>query len=183
MQDIETIKHTLSTGEEVIFRSPQVSDTQAMLDYINTLSAEQTFILMQGEQLRFEEEEQFVKDSLVAISYGRKVLLLAFVGSTLVGVAGIELKTRAEKHVGVFGISIAKEYRGKGIGKLLMGITLDEAKKKLPDIKIVTLGVFSNNPLAKSMYEKFGFKEYGRLPKGAKHRDDYVDHIEMYKEI
>lgn len=36
----------------------------------------------------------------------------------------------------------------------------------MPQLRIVTLGIFDSNLIAKSMYEKFGFKEHGRLPKG-----------------
>lgn len=176
-------QHALATGENILLRYPTIDDTAAMLDYINTLSKEQTFILMQGEQLAFEEEQAFIEESLIKIRYGKKVLVLTFVNDELIGIAGIDLKTRAEKHVGIFGISVAKEHRGKGVGKILMQTTLEEAKRYMPELRIVTLGVFGNNPLAKHMYETFGFKEYGNLPKGAIHRGEYVDHIEMYKEM
>jgi RimJ/RimL family protein N-acetyltransferase len=33
------------------------------------------------------------------------------------------------------------------------------------------------------MYEKFGFKEYGRLPGGLLYRGEPTDEILMYKEI
>ncbi len=46
------------------------------------------------------------------------------------------------------------------------GDTYEEAEKNIPQLKIVTLGVFASNLLAKQIYEKFGFKEYGRLPRG-----------------
>lgn len=55
-------------------------------------------------------------------------------------------------------------------------------EKNLP-IKIVELSVYQNNPLAKELYEKFGFKQFGKLPKGIKHRGIYVDHIYMYKNV
>lgn len=33
------------------------------------------------------------------------------------------------------------------------------------------------------MYKQFGFTEYGRLPRGYLHRDQFVDQILMYKNI
>lgn len=86
-------------------------------------------------------------------------------------------------HIGNFGISIAKDFRGEGIGKLLMQTVLDEAVKEIPDLQMVTLGVFSNNDLAKKMYEEFNFVEFGRLPKGVKLEVGFTDHIYMYKVI
>ena len=89
----------------------------------------------------------------------------------------------AMKHEGVFGISVLKDYRGKGLGKLLMKLALDEAIKNLPNLRIITLGVFSTNDLAKEMYKNFGFIEFGRLPEGIFHRGKYIDHIYMYKKV
>lgn len=92
------------------------------------------------------------------------------------------MKDKAEKHVGTFGITMAKDFRNKGIGTTLMELVLEEAKK-LKDLKIITLGVFGNNPIAKNLYKKLGFVEYGYLPKGIVHKGKFVDHIYMYKEI
>lgn len=92
-------------------------------------------------------------------------------------------KRGAVKHEGVFGISVLKEYRGKGIGKLLMKLVLDESIKNLPNLRIITLGAFSTNSLAIKMYESFGFNEYGRLPGGVLHKGQYIDHVFMYKKV
>jgi len=62
-----------------------------------------------------------------------------------------------------------------------MDMVLEEARKNITDLQIITLGVFGNNPIAKKMYEKKGFKEYGLLPKGIQHKGELVDHFYMYK--
>ena len=41
-----------------------------------------------------------------------------------------------------------------------METTLNEAEKELNGLKLITLGVFSNNPAAIKMYQNFGFKEF-----------------------
>jgi len=69
------------------------------------------------------------------------------------------------------------------MGKFLMQKTIEEAQKNIPYLQIITLGVFSNNPVAKQLYIKLGLKEYGLLPKGIKHKGKLVDHIYMYKEV
>ncbi len=63
------------------------------------------------------------------------------------GVATVGLRDKVESHEDVFGISLAKEIRGQGIGKKLMELTLKEAEKNLPMLRIITLGVFGNNYL------------------------------------
>ena len=45
-------------------RYPKDGDEEAMLSYINTLSEEQTFVLMQGKQKTIEEEKKFLDESL-----------------------------------------------------------------------------------------------------------------------
>jgi ribosomal protein S18 acetylase RimI-like enzyme len=90
---------------------------------------------------------------------------------------------KTEKHIGVFGIAINHDFRGGGIGKLLMDLVLKEAKDKLPDIKIVTLGVYSTNDIAKSLYKKMGFVEYGMLPEGITRSGKFEDEFLMYKNI
>jgi len=164
------LQKTLDRGKFVI-RYPQDGDAQAMLKFINTLSKEKTFIRFQGEQLTIKEEVKYLKKQLSKIEKGEAVQLLAFMNEKLVGVSSISMKDKVEKHVGGFGISVAKEYRGKGIGKLLMGAVFKEAKKNLATLKIVTI------------YEKFGFIKYGNLPKGIIYKDNYFDDVLMYKPL
>lgn len=85
--------------------------------------------------------------------------------------------------IGRFGITIVNKYRGKGLGKLLMKLILNEACQNLPKLKIVTLEVFAENQKALKMYKNFGFTQYGRLPKGNQYRGKFVDDVLMYKEF
>jgi len=109
------------------------------------------------------------------------VHLIVFCNSTLVGVAGLDMRDKAEKHVGEFGISIAQAYRGEGFGTLLMETVLKEAEANIPELQIIVLDVFSDNAVALAMYKKYGFIEYGRLPNAYLHDTVYVDGIKMYK--
>lgn len=170
-------------GRPLIIRYPQEGDAQILRDYINTLSSEQSFIRFQGEQVSIEFETKYLHEQLEKIEKKMAVLLFAFVDSVLIGNSGIEMKDRVEAHEGVFGISIAKNCRGQGIGKLLMQTVLEEAIKQIPQLKIVTLSVFANNKNAYQMYKNFGFVEYGMLPKGIICKGEYIDHIYLYKNV
>lgn len=167
-------------GKPIVVRYPKKSDAKAMWAYINKLSKEQTYILFQGEEIAFKDEEEYLKKMLEKIKKKKAVQLLVFSNSMLVGISEVNLRDRAIAHEGVFGISVLEEYRGEGIGKKFMEQVLKEAKQNLPQLKIVTLGVFSNNLLAIKIYKKFGFKEYGRLPEGILYKGKYLDHIYMY---
>ncbi|QQG41402.1 MAG: N-acetyltransferase [Candidatus Woesebacteria bacterium] len=169
-------------GEEIVVRYPKSGDAGVMCEYINTLSKEKTYIMMQGEQMTITDEEKYLKGQLEKIGKKETVQLLLFVDGKIAGVTAIDLKNRIKSHIGVFGISLAKEYRGKGLGKLLMKLVLDEAKK-LSKLKIVTLEVFAENEKAQNMYKSFGFVQYGMLPGGNLYKGKMVDDIQMYKNV
>lgn len=176
-------KGKTKTGRELIFRYPQEEDLNDLVRYINTLSAEQTFIRFQGERLSHEEEKEYLEKILKRIKEKKDVHILAFVEDQLVGKGDIRLRDKIDAHVGDFGLTIAKDYRGQSIGSLLLQKTIDEAKKNLLGLKIITLGVFEDNAIAIQLYRKYGFKEYGRLPEGVFRRGQFADHIYMYKKI
>lgn len=170
-------------GIGYILRYPKIEDLPDMLEYINELSGEESFILFQGKQLTLEEEREWLEGQLKKMDAKMGVALVVEINGRVVGDSEVNMKDNAEGHVGSLGIGLAKEYRHQGIGRVYMEKVMEEAKKNLDKLKIIVLSVFEDNPVAKKMYEEFGFKEYGRLPKGILHRGEYVDHIYMYKEV
>ena len=171
------------TGKKFFIRYLKDGDAEIMRNYINTISKERTFISYQGEQLSLKEEEGFVNPQIERIKEGKCVVLLVFSKNKLGGVANLDLGNRISKHIANLGISLAKDFRDQGIGSKLLETLLNEGKKNLKGMEIVKLTVFSNNARAISLYKKFGFEEYGRLPNGLKLENGYVDQIEMYKRI
>lgn len=171
------------TGKEIVVRYPQIGDEKEMWRYINELSKEKTFVRFQGEEITLDEEVKYLKDQLRLIGRKTSVKLLVFFENKLIGITEVNMRDKTEKHVGILGISIAKDFRGEGLGKLLIELILKEAQKELPNLKIVTLEVYSTNDIAKKMYNNFGFMEYGRLPKGITRNEEFEDAILMYKNI
>ena len=167
-------------GNEILIRYPVESDIESAMNFINTVSNEQTFITFQGQQMTLEEEKKYMLPFLDKIKKGISLKLFVFKENELIGTSDITPQERTSDHVGTFGLIIKKEYRGEGIGKLLMELTLKEAKR-LKNINIIHLGVFGDNELAFNLYKKMGFVVYGSLPKGVKHKDHYDSHIMMYK--
>lgn len=171
------------TGKNVLIRYPELSDVEAMLSYINKISDEQTFIRYQGEHETLESETKYLNSVLENIKNKKAVHLLVFSENSLIGTSSIHMLDKTEKHVGIFGITIAKDFRNEGVGRLLMEKLFEEAKKEMPQLKIVTLRVYSKNSIAKRIYEKFGFAQYGLLPRGITRKGEYEDEISMYKNI
>lgn len=165
----------------IVLRYPTRDDVCDLLNFINTTSKERTYIMLQGEQLTLDNEKKYIEDYLKKIKEGRAVKLLAFHKKELIGVADVYLKDKVEQHIGVFGIIVIPEWRGKGVGKLLMKLTIEEAEKNIKGLECITLGVFGNNAVAAHIYKHMGFIQYGVLPRGIMHKGTLVDHIYMYK--
>ncbi len=171
------------TNKQVVLRHPKLSDAEEMQKYINTLSSEQTFIRFQGEQLTLKQEEEWISGILDKFEKKTGVTLFAIVDNQIAGVCDINMLGLVENHIGLFGLTINKNFRNEKIGQLLTEKVLELATSHMPQMKIVTLSVFANNPAAIHVYKKFGFVEYGNLPDGILHRGEYVDHIYMYKKV
>lgn len=177
----EVVTHLTSDLGEVTVRYPESGDVEALLAFINPISAEQTYIMLQGEQLSFEQERAWLDDRLASMASGDTVFLILDTGSDIVGTGAICRKPLAEDHIGVFGITIARAYRGIGLGKQLMRSTIREAMTHIDGLKLIELSVFANNGLAHRLYIEEGFVEHGRLPGGIRHRGQYLDHILMHR--
>jgi len=170
-------------AEGLTVRFPTMKDVEPMLNYINTLSNERTYTRSQGEQITLEHEKVYVKNLLEKMARKESLCLLAFHGKELIGVGGIAMQDRVEKHVGILGISLVKSARGIGLGSLLMELLEKEGKSYLPQMKIITLEVFSNNEVALNLYKKMGYIVYGVLPRGVLVKRRYVDRILMHKPV
>lgn len=175
------LEHT-KNGKVYIIRQPLENDAEDLAQYMNELSIEKTYIVFQGEQMTKEETLEYVKRVRENVRNKKEVCLLLFFEKELIGMANVALRQKIYKHIGNTSITIKKQFRGKGLGELLIERLFSEASR-LIGIKKIVLQVFGNNIPAVSLYRKIGFKEYGHLPKAIKWRGKYVDEILMYKDI
>ena len=175
-------EHQTARGT-VTFRYPLPNDAPAALAFINAMSAEQTYILFQGEQMTLEREQAWLDDRLAEIAAGKGISLFAFAGDRFIGSTQIGLGAMVTSHVGSFGMGLAPEWRGMGLGTRLMEAVIDEAERYLADLRMIQLDVFSNNERGIRLYRRLGFTEYGRFPEAVHHRGDYVDLISMYRPV
>lgn len=176
-------KGLTKTGQKLIIRYPDFGDYLEVWRYFNAISAEKTFITYQGEKISKKDEKNWLDKNIKLIRNKKSVRLFVFIDKKLSGVTDITLKDRVQNHIGSFGITLASETRGQGIGKLLMSLIISEAQKRLTNLKIITLDCFANNDVALNLYKSLGFTEYGRLPKGLNYRDTLVDEVMMYKMV
>ncbi|HEV2528512.1 MAG TPA: GNAT family protein [Thermomicrobiales bacterium] len=182
---IETLPGDGHAG--LVIRTLTPGDAPALLTYINTLSTERTFILLQGVQLTLEQEQAWLGDRLAEQASGDG-LTLAIVadqpsGQRVVGVAGVARGGLLQRHVGVLGISLAADIRGRGFGSRLFGAILREAGRHIDGLRLFQLDVIGTNDVARSLYRRHGFIDYALLPGGIHHGDDWADLVSMYRPV
>lgn len=87
------------------------------------------------------------------------------VGGALVGLAGLGRQTgRKTRHrAGVWGMYVAPEARGRGVGRALMEALIAHART-LDGVERLTLGVEGGNESARALYQSLGFVTYGNEP-------------------
>jgi len=171
------------SGQEIKFRYPTIDDVEVLKNYINKLSTEQSFLILQGFQNTTESETKWLQDKLEKINKNQCVYIGGFHNNQLIACAEITLGFEAKSHVGEFGISVAADFRGEGIGQKIMELVISESIKNMPEMKIINLEVFSQNQVAQNLYRKLGFIEYGRLPGALRRKNQFDDAILMYKKI
>lgn len=156
---------TLKNGRECCIRNGSESDGQAVLDNFNLTHGETDYLLSYPDENSFDvmQESQFLKEKAES---EKEIQLVAVVNGTVAGTAGIEaIGTQYKvRHRAEFGVSVAKDFWGLGIGQALMAACVECARAA--GYLQLELSVVAENARAVSMYQKAGFVEYGRNPKG-----------------
>jgi RimJ/RimL family protein N-acetyltransferase len=168
-------------GRTVILRAPKWDDLDDMLECINSLVEEGADIMMDQKQTR-EQEVDWLARCLSEIEKGEKAYVTAEVEGKLVGTSHVNrVNAGRQSHVGQLGIVIRDGYRNIGIGTEMMRVLIEESRRM--GLKVLTLNVFATNKHAQHVYEKVGFKEVGRIPKGLVKNGTYIDETFMALEL
>ncbi len=98
------------------------------------------------------------------------------------GIANLYIQPyKKQAHTCLFSIIVKEEMRGKGVGKGLMEELMKLAKEKFK-IEILHLEVYDGNP-ARHLYERLGFKEFGRQGKFIKEDGKYTSKVFMQRSL
>ena len=156
---------TLKNGSVAVLRNGVEAHGSAVLENFNRTHAETDFLLSYPDENSFdsEKEGQFLEQKTAST---HEIELIAFVDGKVAGTAGIEAIGTKDKvrHRAEFGISVLKEYWGLGIGRALLEACIKCAKEA--GYAQLELTVVAENARAIALYQKAGFVEYGRNPRG-----------------
>ncbi|HPD37766.1 MAG TPA: GNAT family N-acetyltransferase [Mesotoga infera] len=156
-------------------------DAQKVIEYINLVSGESDYLSFGENEFKItvEEEREIIR------SFRERdncLMIAARLGEKIVGLLTFEGGHRERlKHRGEFGLTVAKEYWGMGIGKRLIEYMIETVKKN--GITRIGLQVRADNERAIKLYSNFGFVTEGRLKRFMKIREKYFDFLQMGKDL
>lgn len=159
---------------------------EAYLDFFKQVSAETHYMSCYGDEIgttaKDVENQQERIRSMNADE--RQGMFSIFDGDKIIGDIAVRTSGKGRKtaHRCSFGLGILKEYHGIGLGTSLMEYGLAFAKEA--GYQLAELDVLSDNEVARGLYKKMGFQEWGCLP-DAFHLDDgtVLEEVTMYRQL
>ena len=158
---------------EIKIREIEVEDYKELLDFMKKVKGETNFLLGYPNEIKmsYEDEKEYIKKVKSSETSNYFVVMK---NNKMIGCIGFNGNTaRKMKHYGTIGISVLKEYWGRGIATALLEKLISWSKEK--GIKKINLDVFENNERAIKLYEKFGFKLEGCIEDGIFDGENYIN--------
>lgn len=156
----ETISHRTPSDLNLLIREAVPSDADALIELVTHYGNNATMIPL--------EPGEFVptrKDELGWISSFQQensLLLLAEHKGQLIGNIDITGSSRRKMlHTAEMGMSVRKEFQGKGVGKELLKQAIVWAEKNR-FLELLWLQVYEDNTVARKLYESIGFEISGK---------------------
>jgi ribosomal protein S18 acetylase RimI-like enzyme len=148
-------------------------DPREFQRFINTLTKEGTYLLA-DKPVTLKEEKQWLQTQIQAQRKGEQIYLKALVNGHLI--ADCFAKPGFGRNRGNInlGIAIAKNWREKGIGHMLLEELIIRSEQKWHP-KNIYLHVVSSNKKARQLYESLGFLQIARLPQWFEYNTMYLD--------
>ena len=162
---------------EYIIEQANPNDAKAVLAYLKIIGGESDNLTFGSEGVPFsvEAEHSFIQSRLDSET---DVLYLVKHNGAIIGNGSINSLSGRMSHRAELGISVRKDWWGKGVGTKLMDALIVFAREA--GFEILSLDVRSDNERAIRLYEKFGFKKIATYPGFMKIEDQLVDYDMMY---
>jgi RimJ/RimL family protein N-acetyltransferase len=141
-------------------RKAFTSDLPQVYEIYEATAAEGRWI---GAELPIDRAERIDSWKRIYFDSEGGVLFVAEAGGDVVASATLSWDHRSSCGGGVLGLGmcVAKEHRGKGIGKELVRACIDWARAA--GAHKITLQVWPHNMRARALYKRFGFEQEGYL--------------------
>jgi len=174
------VKRFMLDGNEAIIRWPQKNDLKDMLKVLREWYRERE---ANGEKKkrRNPKDKNWWLSRIITPQKTKAITLVLEIDGKAVGMVDIKKNIHPASHTAILSIIfVAKKYRHKGLGKVLLQAAVSEARKILK-IKLIILEANADNTHAIKLYHSCGFQRAG-LIKGARFfYGKYVGRLTMVK--
>lgn len=155
----------LKNGKTALLRSGGEADGQAALENFILTHSETDYLLSYPDETTMTDAEEgaFLRKKSES---EREIEIIALVDGKIVGTAGIDALGEIQKirHRAELGIAIASSFWGLGLGTAMTRACVACAKQA--GYTQLELTVVAENEAAIALYQKLGFAEFGRNPRG-----------------
>jgi len=171
-----------AAGEGFRLRRAEPGDAAAILAYLRKMGGESSFVTFGVEGIALDEEAE---RAFIARVAGRDnaIFLLALAADEIVGTltftGGEKPRTR---HTGAFGVSVLRDWWGRGVGRALLQALLAWAREG-GVVRKINLRVRADNDRAIRLYERLGFVREGRVTRELFVDGQFHDNLLMGLEI
>jgi ribosomal protein S18 acetylase RimI-like enzyme len=133
-----------------------------------------------AEEVEAQSEAAIVQEWRDSAQVPGNVVVGAFLDGAMVGIVGLrrETKTKLSHKALLWGMYVAPEAQGRGIGRALVDHVIAGARQ-VAGLEQIQLVVTSDLATPKKLYERIGFVSYGIEPRSLKLPDGYRDAEEM----
>ena len=170
MSEINPVKFIVD-NTELIIRTAQVTDAEKLLDYTKFSAEDSKYLLRASSEeftLTVEQEKEWIQKNL---DHENSVVIICMAGDELISITDARGGARQRiSHIAGLGTSVAKKWRGKGIGKAMMKELCNWAKAN-KTLEFLELSVMGDNHVARSLYKSLGFVKIAEKPKAFKYED------------
>lgn len=150
------------TYENIVYREPQVTDAEKIVDFYNYVGGETTYLSFEKDEYPMDVGGQ-AKDILATKEHPASIMILAMDGGEIAGIGTIHSGNKIKaRHQGELGIVVAKKYQACGIGSEIIRRLIDFCKGNGITTRI-QLDTRADNEIAVRLYKKFGFEIEGCL--------------------
>ncbi len=172
------IQEILKNGESVTIREATRKDAGALITAVGTYLSTSPHLITTVEEFNptSRSEARWIEGMA---RESNSLLLVALHRKTIIG--NLTLKGEARKkirHNATLGVGIIPEWRGQGLGRLLIESAVQWARDSSV-LENLWLQVFSGHTQGIELYEKLGFEKTGVQQKYVLYKGEYTDSITM----
>lgn len=172
----------LKNGQVLNVREAEPRDATALVDYLEQVAGESSFLTFGPGELSLSEAEEAAFIAGMRAS-DNQLFLVAVLGGEIVGTLQLAAGQRPRvRHSGELAMSVRRHYWGLGIGSHLLDALIAWAQSTGVITKL-NLRVRADHERAIALYRRFGFVEEGRISRELCVDGTYYDLIWMGRSL